>query len=1200
MTNFKIANIRYTWKNTWVPNVPYTKDDIVFYSGQSYVCLVTHTANAEFSPELVLKTWVVMFDGSSWKNNWTVNTLFNLGDLVAYGSILYQCIQSHSSSQLLLSGSSPEITSGLEADQSKWKPVAQVDGWKNAWAPQTRYIKNDLVKYGSTLYRCIVGHTSDILLELTQSNWEIVSQHYEFTGIWSTSTHYKVNDIIKFSGTLWSCINSHTSVEFLSDAANWSVYIDGLKYRNADWNILASYVQGDVVTYGGYSYRAKVNNQTQVPSTATTFWEIVTEGYRFKNDWNPVTAYYVGDTIRLGGYLYTAIADGTNREPPNGAYWQLVTTGSRWTGLWNTSAAYKLEDLAVFGSSTYSCKLAHSSTVGTRPDTNIAGAADLWKIYLGGVTGNVLSTAGDILLYNAGAKTRLPIGITNQVLTVSGTSVAWKTFGAINNVYYVSPTGVDSLDAGTTIETPWASIAYACQHVVSNSTIFVKTGTYSEILPISIPANVAVVGDELRGTIVQPIAGSTISDMFYMRNGSGLRNMTLQGLSGVLGLTNQYFTQRPSAGAYVGLDAGTGPNDTSVQITNKSPYVQNVTTIGTGCVGLRVNGNLHNAGNRSIVANDFTQVLSDGIGIWVSGLAVVELVSVFTYYCHIGYLAENGGKIRSTNGNNSYGKFGAVSEGVNASETPITANIDNRSTQADVGFVFTDGFRVLGFEYNNAGQSYTSASFNIAGTGSGATASSPVIRNTSIYEIRVVDPSATRTPGGSGYITVVNNAQIGDAALGTIMLAQSDNNLPSNYIGMRIVIISGKGIGQYGYIYDYNSSTKIATIYKESSSTPGWDYMFLNINAVNLDNTSTYSIEPRIIISPPVSGIQAIARVVVTSNKVGRIRMIEPGSGYSTASLPTVTIVDPNKGTEVIVNVRIGNGVLSTPVFSNRGSNFLTATATVTGDGFSDAFQIGSYFYIKNLSYLPAVGANINLESNNTTYKLVTIDQVTGTLGNQKARIQINPGIAIFESPIDNNILSIRSLYSQCRLTGHDFLSIGFGNITETNYPKNTVNLVTPTTQCVSSGGGRVFFTSTDQDGNFSVGGLFAVQQSTGIATLNASAFNLNGLESLSLGAIVLGGTSAIINQFSTDSTFAANSDNILVTQRAIKTYVASRIGQGGNNLQVSSLTAGEVNAAGVTLTTLSNNAINMVNKVNFTGGVDGSMLALTFMMLAK
>ena len=35
-------------------------------------------------------------------------------------------------------------------------------------------------------------------------------------------------------------------------------------------------------------------------------------------------------------------------------------------------------------------------------------------------------------------------------------------------------------------------------------TVFVKTGAYKEVLPIRVPANTAVVGDELRSTKVQP------------------------------------------------------------------------------------------------------------------------------------------------------------------------------------------------------------------------------------------------------------------------------------------------------------------------------------------------------------------------------------------------------------------------------------------------------------------------------------------------------------------------------------------------------------------------------------------------------------------------------------------------------------------------------------------------------------------------
>jgi hypothetical protein len=131
--------------------------------------------------------------------------------------------------------------------------------------------------------------------------------------------------------------------------------------------------------------------------------------------------------------------------------------------------------------------------------------------------------------------------------------------------------------------------------------------------------------------------------------------------------------QEYRAGAYAHLDPGWGPEDYRTWIITRSPYVQGVTTIGTAAIGQKIDGALHNGGNDSIVSNDFTQVISDGIGAWVTNNGRAELVSVFTYYAHIGYLAENGGRIRGTNGNNSYGDFGSVAEGFDSTETPTQA-----------------------------------------------------------------------------------------------------------------------------------------------------------------------------------------------------------------------------------------------------------------------------------------------------------------------------------------------------------------------------------------------------------------------------------------------------------------------------------------------------------------------------------------------
>ena len=103
-----------------------------------------------------------------------------------------------------------------------------------------------------------------------------------------------------------------------------------------------------------------------------------------------------------------------------------------------------------------------------------------------------------------------------------------------------------------------------------------------------------------------------------------------------------------------------------------------MSTFGTACIGLKVDGALHDAGNDSIVANDFTQILSDGIGMWITNLGRAELVSVFTYYNPLD-IPENGGKIRATNGNNSMEILDRVAEGQDATETAITGTVDNRS-----------------------------------------------------------------------------------------------------------------------------------------------------------------------------------------------------------------------------------------------------------------------------------------------------------------------------------------------------------------------------------------------------------------------------------------------------------------------------------------------------------------------------------------
>jgi len=218
--------------------------------------------------------------------------------------------------------------------------------------------------------------------------------------------------------------------------------------------------------------------------------------------------------------------------------------------------------------------------------------------------------------------------------------------------------------------------------------------------------------------------------------------------------------------------------------------------------------------------------------------------------------------------------------------------------------------------------------------------------------------------------------------------------------------------------------------------------------------------------------------------------------------------------------------------------------------------------------------------------------------GSYTAFFQISPTLTEAEAPEHLDDVTTRIRYSQVRLTGHDFLDIGTGSFTETNYPGIPTQPPLPANETKESEGGRVFYTSTDQDGNFRVGELFAIEQSTGVATLNADAFNISGLQELNLGNVTLGGGSATITEFSTDPFFTQDSDNVIPTQRAIKAYIAGQIGGGGASLNVNSVTAGAIKIDSNQITNTTGSFIKMDATFDFRAGVIGVPLAMNYFLV--
>jgi len=328
------------------------------------------------------------------------------------------------------------------------------------------------------------------------------------------------------------------------------------------------------------------------------------------------------------------------------------------------------------------------------------------------------------------------------------------------------------------------------------------------------------------------------------------------------------------------------------------------------------------------------------------------------------------------------------------------------------------------------------------------------------------------------------------------------------------------------------------------------------------------------------TGAKAILRADVTQGKITQFKIWNPGGGY--ASTPTVTITDNQFISEAEPQVRLSNGVLAQPTFNNRGSGYRTNSTdvTITGDGYADIIEQGNKLTLAGVDVVPGPGVQIRIngildEATEVPDDLKLYNGVKATdlgddgsgNGTRLVEFQISPTLENTDNLQHGTVVELRSRYSQCRITGHDFLDIGTGGFADTNYPglysDGNYFVSAPENEVYETNGGRVFYTSTDQDGNFRTGELFAVNQATGIVTISAQFFDLDGLSELSLGGVRLGGSGTSVQEFSTDPTMSADSNQVIPTQRAIATFLADRLSVGGEDLQTNLLQAGNVQLGG-------------------------------------
>ena len=119
-------------------------------------------------------------------------------------------------------------------------------------------------------------------------------------------------------------------------------------------------------------------------------------------------------------------------------------------------------------------------------------------------------------------------------------------------------------------------------------------------------------------------------------------------------------------------------------------------------------------GNRSMLANDYTQINDMGYGAIAMNGGLMELVSVFTYYCYTSYYSLTGGQIRSVGGSSAHGVYALVAEGADPLEVPTPTTIYEEMSQRVICYYPTPTYAntvgglliyVTGYNYTPLGSS---------------------------------------------------------------------------------------------------------------------------------------------------------------------------------------------------------------------------------------------------------------------------------------------------------------------------------------------------------------------------------------------------------------------------------------------------------------------------------------------------------------
>ena len=208
------------------------------------------------------------------------------------------------------------------------------------------------------------------------------------------------------------------------------------------------------------------------------------------------------------------------------------------------------------------------------------------------------------------------------------------------NILYVAKNGSDS-NAGVHENNPFLTIKHALSVATAGTTVYVYPGTYSEIFPMTMPQGVTLRGSSLRSVLVQPTVGTIDKDAFLLNGETTIEDLTVTGF--------RYNSTNDTGYAFRFAN--------NFLVTTKSPYMRNVSVLTRGSVtnsgdpygfasgdagrAAFADGSVANASSNeaTMLFHGFTCITPNTIALKVTNGVRIEWVNSFTYFADKGLYA---------------------------------------------------------------------------------------------------------------------------------------------------------------------------------------------------------------------------------------------------------------------------------------------------------------------------------------------------------------------------------------------------------------------------------------------------------------------------------------------------------------------------------------------------------------------------------